>query len=106
MGQHEYVCQSCFHQKICPEYHPQTYSCVHHVDEADVVPRADYEAVIAGQETLQKYIAKIKAEVAREIFEVLDRMMLDGAIGGKYPAKVINPDKFSELKKKYTGDQP
>ena len=43
-----------------------------------------------------------RAEVAREIFEEIERLMLDGAIGGKYPAKVINPDKYAELKKKYT----
>lgn len=44
------------------------------------------------------------AEVAREIFEELDELMLDGAIGNKYPAKIINPDKYAELKKKYTED--
>lgn len=43
------------------------------------------------------------AEVAREIFEEIERLMLDGVIGGKYPAKVINPEKFAELKKKYMG---
>ena len=42
-----------------------------------------------------------RSEVAREIFEGLERLMLDGAIGGKYPAKVINPDKYAEFKKKY-----
>jgi Asp-tRNA(Asn)/Glu-tRNA(Gln) amidotransferase C subunit len=42
---------------------------------ADVAPRADYEAVIAGQETLQKYLAKIKAEVAREIFEEIKEQL-------------------------------
>lgn len=42
---HEYVCQSCFHQKICPEYHPQTYSCVNHIDEVDVAPRAAWISV-------------------------------------------------------------
>ena len=41
-------------------------------------------------------------DVAREIFEEIESLMFDGAIGGKYPAKVINPDKFAELKKKYT----
>ena len=43
-----------------------------------------------------------REEVAREIFEEIEKLMLDGAIGGKYPAKVINPDKYTELKKKYT----
>lgn len=52
MAQHEYKCQSCFHRDVCPEYHPETYSCVHHVDEADVAPRA---------------------AVAREVFEELEQ---------------------------------
>jgi hypothetical protein len=47
-----------------------------------------------------------KAEVAREIFTEIERLMLDGEIGGKYPAKVINPDKYAELKKKYTEETP
>lgn len=42
MAQHEYVCQSCIHKKICPEYHEQTYSCVNHLDEADAAPRAKW----------------------------------------------------------------
>lgn len=42
-------------------------------------------------------------DVAEEIFAEIEGLMLDGAIGGKYPAKVINPDKYAELKKKYTG---
>lgn len=42
------------------------------------------------------------SEVAEEIFAEIDNLMLDGAIGGKYPIKVINPDKYAELKKKYT----
>ena len=42
------------------------------------------------------------SEVARGIFAEIEKLMLDGEIGGKYPAKVINPDKYAELKKKYT----
>ena len=37
----------------------------------------------------------------KKIFEELEVLMLDGAIGNKYPAKVINPDKYAELRKKY-----
>ena len=53
-------------------------------------------------EEYDKLLADIANEVAREIFEEIEKVMLDGAIGGKYPAKVINPDKYAELKKKYT----
>lgn len=56
------------------------------------VKREDYEAVIAGQETLQKYIAKIKAEVAREIFEEVQKTLIFGA----------DRMRIAELKKKYT----
>ena len=42
-----------------------------------------------------------KAEAARDIFADLDKLMLDGFIGHKYPAKVIHPDNYAELKKKY-----
>lgn len=44
-----------------------------------------------------------RQKVASEIFAEIERLMLDGAIGGKYPAKIINPDKYAELKKKYRG---
>ena len=44
----------------------------------------------------------IKTEVAREIFAEIEKLMLDGKIGNKYKAKVINPDKYAELKNKYT----
>ena len=46
---------------------------------------------------------KIARRVAAEIFAEIERFMLDGAIGGKYPTKLINPDKYAELKKKYIG---
>lgn len=48
-------------------------------------------------------IEKAEQEVAREIFEEIDRCMLDGEIAGKYPVKVMHPDKYAELKKKYIG---
>lgn len=43
-------------------------------------------------------------DVAREIFEEIEGLMWDAVIGGKYPAKVINPDKFADLKKKYESE--
>lgn len=53
----------------------------------------------------QEVIDKAKSEVAWEIFKELERLMFDGLIGGKYPAKVIAPEKYAELKKKYTGGE-
>ena len=49
-------------------------------------------------------LIKQLTEEKRDIFEEIDRLMLDGAIGGKYPAKVINPEKYADLKKKYVGE--
>lgn len=85
------TCKDCIHYDVCdrniwsrPSGNTFPYKvCDLFKNAADVAPRA---------------------EVAREIFEELERMMLDGAIGGKYPAKVINPYKYAELKKKYTGE--
>ena len=71
---------------------------------ADVVPSERYNRAMDGLKAVLEERAEDKVEVAREIFEELERMMLDGAIGGKYPAKVINPYKYAELKKKYTGE--
>lgn len=45
-----------------------------------------------------------RADVAMEIFEEIEGLMWDAVIGGKYPAKVINPDKFAELKQKYESE--
>lgn len=52
-------------------------------------------------EAARAEIEKAKAETAAEIFAELEGLFLDGAIGGKYPVKVINPDKYAELKKNY-----
>lgn len=58
--------------------------------------------------TAQKNMRKIPAadvvprSVIAEIFAEIENLMLDGEIGGRYPAKVISPAKYAELKKKYT----
>ena len=36
-----------------------------------------------------------------EVFNNIEYLMLDGFVGGKYPAKIISPDKYEELKNKY-----
>lgn len=80
MAQHEYKCQSCFHRGVCPEYHPETYICVHHIDKADVAPRA---------------------EVAREIFEEIDSLIYKWHSDSLYSTGELLYD-VSELKKKCT----
>lgn len=52
-------------------------------------------------EALYKAGYRKASDVARKIFAEIEKLMLDGEIGGKYPAKVVNPDKYADLKKKY-----
>lgn len=70
----------------------------------DVLDKCTYDNKLKDEMALMLYNAGYRksTDLAEEIFAELDRLMLDGEIGGKYPAKVINPDKYSELKKKYT----
>lgn len=124
MAQHEYKCQSCFHRDVCPEYHPETYSCVHHLDEADVVPRAEIDKLQEVNADLNESLrlaseankdlqaevdrlrfnlnavlderAEDKAEVAREIFEEMDKIMLP------LLHEVSQVYIYTKLKKKYT----
>lgn len=42
-----------------------------------------------------------QSAVAKEIFSEIERMMLEGRIGGVFAAKVINPVVFEKLKKKW-----
>lgn len=86
------------------------------VFDSDVAPKSEVEELLGRYEDLKLMYSDLqkdkdelfalvnyeKTEVAREIFEEIERLMLDGKIGGKYPAKVIHPDKYAELKKKYT----
>jgi hypothetical protein len=62
------------------------------------IPLAELVDVFAEIPTID-----IKTEVAREIFAEIEMLMLDGKIGNVYPAKIINPNKYAELKNKYIG---
>jgi hypothetical protein len=42
------------------------------------------------------------SDVAEEIFAEIEDYMFTDAIDVRFPVKCINPDKFAELKKKYT----
>lgn len=94
MAQHEYVCQSCIHKKICPEYHEQTYSCVHHLDEADVVPRAEVlEAVDEFKNDLMDVFIGL---CGGNDYNRLNLLKIGDTV-----ARVYNKH-ITELKKKYT----
>lgn len=70
MAQHEYKCQSCFHRDVCPEYHPQTYSCVHHLDEADVAPRAGWISVVEDPPDEETWVMGYKGHGNYEIVKI------------------------------------
>ncbi len=67
---------------LIPEYADGWNSAVEHIENAPTVD--------------------IKTEVAREIFAEIEKLLLDGRIGGKYSVRCINPYKYAELKNKYT----
>lgn len=84
-----------------------------YIPAADVVPESEVERLknILHSYALQygtvmdqhKVIEKVKAEVAREIFEEIEDFMIDAKIY-KMPAKSMLSCKFAKIKKKYTED--
>ena len=81
------------------------------IPTADVVPKSEVEALkekldatIAGQETLQKALVNAKGEVARKIFEEIEKYWIDS---DTLPdcARLVDLDKIAELKKQYTEGQ-
>lgn len=81
----------------------------------NVAPRAEVEelrelldATIAGQETLQRALANARSEVAREIFEEIEkhgRKVQSSDWNGEFWDVGILMRDIAELKKKYTEDQ-
>lgn len=84
-------------------------ACVKTMPTADVVPRADFEALKDEADRYKRYfyrhdydemIAEAKAEVAREIFEEMDEIMLP------LLHEVSQVYIYVKLKKKYTEPEP
>ena len=82
--------------------------CSFFQNTANVVPKSEVEtlkekldATIAGQETLQKALVNAKGEVAREIFEEIERYECSDLFG-KTTLYMLTAEEFAELKKKYT----
>ena len=82
-------------------------SQIDELPRADVVPRAELD-ILKSTITQKEEEAYNKgyADAAREIFEEIEKIMLDGEIGGKYLAKVINPEKYVELKQTHIEQCP
>ena len=93
---HSAICYTCRHSINGNErrdwrcHRPSNLDCRHDED------------VLKTCEALHNAGYRKATEVAREIFEEIEKITLDGMIGGRYPTKVINPDKYTELKEKYT----
>lgn len=96
------------------QFRYQVKNAIRKAPAADLVPQAEveqlrhkYELAVAERAAnvagFIEQLSRSKSKVAKEIFAEIERFMLDGEIGGKYATKVINPDKYAELKKKYTG---
>ena len=102
-------CKDCIHYGICT-FHitgNENEKCPHYTPAADVVPKSEplffTEEEIAksledaGIVVSDKSIGEIKAEVAREIFEEIEKR--SSMWGGE---RHIHNGIFAELKKKYT----
>ena len=112
-------CKDCIYHKMCywiAIFNEET-TCEHFISTADVVPKSEVEelkqfldATIAGQETLQKALAKSKSEVAREIFEEIWASIATHAFtsksedyaDGAYDTIEWVDSKIAEVEKKYT----
>lgn len=68
--------------------------------QKEYVPREEYEAVIAAQETLQRYIADLTREKT-EIFEEIDQL-LTFLVDGETKYLGINLERYTKIKKKHT----
>lgn len=82
---------------------------LNNVPTADVVPKSEFDdlqkmldATIAAQETLQTHLANVMAEVAREIFEDIEKCMAHDYISSIGVYNGALGLRIAELKKKYT----
>lgn len=80
------------------------YSVLQEIAEAptaDVVPREMFDRVFGNLKAVLEEISEDKAEVAREIFEEIEKIMeryLDSPLCNYHKIRIA----FAELKKKYT----
>ena len=77
-------CYKCYHRSVCDgcnDLWGRLGECSHYINSADVAPRA---------------------EVAREIFEEIEKYMMDSVDVTHTAYKTIGTSTFAILKKKYT----
>jgi hypothetical protein len=115
-------CEKCYHRNVCQgdtdkwNYYGE---CPHYINTADVVPKS--EVVLASSDAVKMLIechgyalthdADIKKEVAREIFEEIEKILADDRINRKLTELGMRfvqngeptfEERIVELKKKYT----
>ena len=96
---------------------------IRHIPKADVVPKSEFEKLLSKCERLENTIAdgddfcnrcnmnhitKIrdsKSEVASEIFDAIEKYMMDFVDVTHTAYKEIGTSTFAELKKKYTEEK-
>lgn len=107
------VCESCIHSHVCKYGENRSNGmyctgekCKQYQSTADVVPRAEYDALDAECSRLERYesrwydeVVKVRAEVARDIFADLEQYAICEEL---YMFGVcLTEEQFEELKKKY-----
>lgn len=112
-------CKGCIHTDVCNQEVGYGYAECPHYKSADVAPRAEVARLQSQVNRLKKYdeerdialhaelIAHTRQEVAKEIFEEVERVISETKIGslyGYYFTKDIRAY-IVELKKKYTEEQ-
>lgn len=110
-------CKECIHDKVCvhkANIQTDTYAymgvnydtekCEHYKPTADVVPKSEYDRLEKlfndMTQEAKEYLNRlygIRADVAREIFEEIDKLLQrDGIFMWRFDI-----DRYDELKKKY-----
>ena len=112
------ICENCIHNAVCKygEARSNGLYCTgekcKQYQSTDVVPKSEVKLDFTEEEIMRslreadievsdKSISEIKAEVAREIFEEIEKYKRSPMPECK-PVYVINDSGFAELKKKYT----
>ncbi len=84
------LCEKCVHSDVC------VIKCMHRKEER--------KEMIACKNFMRKADVAPRAEVAREIFEEIEKCTVRKVV---HDGKVVfdTSERFAELKKKYTGEQ-
>ena len=94
-----YIDADALIKKIYPINAKAVKLAIDNTPTADVVPKSEVERVYDNLKAVLEERAETKQEVAREIFEEIERNI----INSNFEFMFVNKKYFAELKKKYTG---